>query len=184
MKIIETTLPGVLIIEPEVYIDQRGWFKESYNLRKFEEAGIVSNFVQDNASFSEKGVLRGLHFQRTRPQGKLVTCASGAVFDVVVDIDPNSSTCGLHVAVELTAENHRQLWVPPGFAHGFCVLSDRALFQYKCTEFYDPADEGGVLWSDPQLEIDWPIKKPVVSAKDSILPLLSEALSHSADNNS
>lgn len=174
MKIIETKLPGVLIIEPEVYVDQRGWFKEDYSLKKYQAAGILSNFVQDNASFSEKGVLRGLHFQKTRPQGKLVTCVNGAVYDVVVDIDSNSSTYGLHVAVELTAANHRQLWVPPGFAHGFCVLSDHALFHYKCTEFYDPADEGGVLWSDPELKIDWPFKEPIVSAKDSILPLLSE----------
>ena len=130
--------------------------------------------MQDNYSRSQKGVLRGLHFQITKPQGKLVSCPKGAVFDVAVDIDPNSITYGQYVGVELTEENHKQLWVPPGYAHGFCVLSETADFQYKCTDYYDPSDEGGVIWNDPDVAIEWPIADPSLSNKDAILPTLAE----------
>ncbi len=156
MNVIKTRLPGVLIIEPRVYGDARGFFLESYQQQRYRDIGIEQPFVQDNHSRSAQGVLRGLHFQRSRPQGKLVRVTRGAVYDVVVDIDPASATCGEHVAVELTAEDHLQLWVPPGYAHGFCVLSDTADFQYKCTDLYDPKDEGGLLgmtrtWASPGL---------------------------------
>jgi dTDP-4-dehydrorhamnose 3,5-epimerase len=149
MKIIETKSPGVLIIEPKVFGDERGFFKETYHQARYAEAGIPaagSGFVQDNHSRSQKGVLRGLHFQLKHPQGKLVSVASGAVFDVAADVRPQSPTFGQWVGVELSADNHRQLWVPPGFAHGFCVLSDYADFQYKCTALYHPEDEGGIRW--------------------------------------
>ncbi|MFA7475847.1 MAG: dTDP-4-dehydrorhamnose 3,5-epimerase [Castellaniella sp.] len=167
MKVIETALPGVRIIEPQVFGDARGWFLESFSARRYRaEAGIDLDFVQDNVSRSARGVLRGLHFQRTRPQGKLIQVIEGAVFDVAVDIDPRSATYGQHVAVELSAENHRQIWIPPGYAHGFCVTSEAATFQYKCTDYYDPADEGGLAWNCPDLAIPWPIDTPVLSDKD------------------
>ncbi|MBA4501533.1 dTDP-4-dehydrorhamnose 3,5-epimerase [Marinobacterium marinum] len=168
MNVIETRLPGVLIIEPTVFGDHRGFFKETFQLERYREAGITLPFVQDNHSRSQKGVLRGLHFQKTRPQGKLVSCSRGAVYDVAVDINPESPTCGQYVGVELTDENHRQLWVPPGYAHGFCVLSDIADFQYKCTDYYHPEDEGGLLWNDPDIGIEWPIDEPQLSAKDQV----------------
>lgn len=174
MKVTETNLEGVLIIEPKVFGDQRGFFKETFQSERYKEAGIDLPFVQDNHSRSQKGVLRGLHLQKSRPQGKLVSCSAGAVFDVAVDVDPESSTFGQYVGIELSAENHKQLWIPPGYAHGFCVLSEMADFQYKCTDLYFPEDEGGLIWNDPAVNIDWPIKNPFLSDKDLKLPTLAE----------
>ena len=174
MNVTETQLAGVLIIEPKVFGDARGFFKETFQAERYREAGIEYTFVQDNYSRSQKGVLRGLHFQVTKPQGKLVSCPKGAVYDVVVDIDPESTTYGQYVGVELTEESHKQLWVPPGYAHGFCVLSETADFQYKCTDYYDPSDEGGVIWNDPDLTIEWPIQQPALSEKDQKLPTLAQ----------
>ena len=174
MKVTETILPGVLIIEPKVFGDHRGFFKETFQAEKYKEAGLTLPFVQDNHSRSQKGVLRGLHLQKICPQGKLVSCSSGAVFDVAVDVDPKSATFGKYVGIELSADNHLQLWIPPGYAHGFCVLSDVADFQYKCTDFYDPKDEGGLIWNDPDVAINWPIQDPQLSEKDLKLPTLAE----------
>ena len=174
MKVIETALPGVLIIEPKVFGDHRGFFLETFQVDRYREAGITLPFVQDNHSRSQRGVLRGLHFQKTRPQGKLVSVSRGAVYDVAVDIDPASATYGRFVGVELNDDNHRQMWVPPGYAHGFCVLSEVADFQYKCTDFYFPADEGGLLWNDPDVGIPWPITEPQLSAKDIDNPRLRD----------
>jgi len=179
MKIIETKLPGVLIIEPKVFGDVRGFFKEAFQVQRYREAGIEHEFVQDNHSRSQKGVLRGLHFQITKPQGKLVSCSQGAVFDVAVDVDPESATFGQYVGIELTEDNHRQFWVPPGYAHGFCVLTDTADFQYKCTDYYDSSDEGGLIWNDPDVAIDWPIDQPLLSDKDAKLPTLKELANQS-----
>ncbi len=180
MKVLETVLPGVLIIEPKVFGDARGFFLESYQAERYRQLGIAHTFVQDNHSRSARGVLRGLHFQRSRPQGKLVSVSRGSVYDVAVDINPASPTCGQFVAVELNDENHRQLWIPPGYAHGFCVLSDIADFQYKCTDYYIPEDEGGLLWSDPQVNIPWPIEQPLLSAKDQRNPTLAQLLDGNA----
>ncbi|MGO3889786.1 MAG: dTDP-4-dehydrorhamnose 3,5-epimerase [Paenalcaligenes sp.] len=177
MKVIETALPGVLIIEPKVFGDSRGFFMETFQVERYHDVGITLPFVQDNHSRSAKGVLRGLHFQRTRPQGKLVRVSRGNVYDVAVDINPASPTCGQYVGVELNDENQRQFWVPPGYAHGFCVLSDIADFQYKCTDFYFPEDEGGLLWNDPDVAIPWAIETPQLSAKDLLNPTLKELLS-------
>ena len=175
MNVVTTDLPGVLIIEPKVFGDERGFFYESFNAKVFKEAtGLNTQFIQDNHSRSQRGVLRGLHFQRTRPQGKLVSVSRGAVYDVAVDIDPKSPTCGQFVGVELNDENHRQLWVPPGYAHGFCVLSEVADFQYKCTDLYFPEDEGGLIWNDPDVNIPWPISEPQLSAKDQHNPGLRD----------
>lgn len=180
MKVIETALPGVLIIEPKTFGDHRGFFLETFQLERYREAGIDLPFVQDNHSRSARGVLRGLHFQRTRPQGKLVSCSRGAVYDVAVDINPDSPTCGQYVGVELNDENHRQLWIPPGYAHGFCVLSEIADFQYKCTDFYFPQDEGGLRWNDPDVGIEWPVTDPQLSAKDAVNPTLKQLLAGKA----
>lgn len=177
MKVIETQLPGVLIIEPKAFGDHRGFFLETFQVERYREHGIDLPFVQDNHSRSARGVLRGLHFQRTRPQGKLVSVSRGAVYDVAVDIDPQSATCGQFVGVELNDENHRQLWVPPGYAHGFCVISEVADFQYKCTDYYQPEDEGGLLWNDPDVGIPWPVAEPQLSAKDQLNPRLRDLLS-------
>lgn len=174
MKVIETALPGVLIIEPKAFGDHRGFFLETFQVERYREAGITLPFVQDNHSRSQRGVLRGLHFQKTRPQGKLVSVSRGAVYDVAVDIDPTSATYGKFVGVELNDDNHRQMWVPPGYAHGFCVLSEVADFQYKCTDFYFPADEGGLAWNDPDVGIPWPIEAPQLSAKDANNPRLRD----------
>jgi len=179
MKVIETKLPGVLIIEPKVFGDSRGFFKETFQAQRYREAGIEYDFVQDNHSRSQKGVLRGLHFQITKPQGKLVSCSQGAVFDVAVDVDPESATFGQYVGIELTEDNHRQFWVPPGYAHGFCVLTDTADFQYKCTDYYDSSDEGGLIWNDPDVAIDWPIDQSLLSDKDAKLPTLKELANQS-----
>jgi len=178
MNVIETVLPGVLIIEPKVFGDARGFFLETFHKQRYLAAGIPGEgleFVQDNHSRSSKGVLRGLHFQLENPQGKLVSAGTGAVFDVAADVNPDSATFRQWVGVELSEENHRQLWIPPGYAHGFCVLSDVADFQYKCTALYHPESDGGVLWNDPELDIAWPIKAPLLSPKDERLPMLSDA---------
>ena len=174
MNVVETQLPGVLIIEPKVFGDHRGFFKETFQIERYQEAGIDLSFVQDNHSRSQRGVLRGLHWQKTRPQGKLVSCSLGAVFDVAVDVDQNSPTFGTYVGVELSAENHRQLWIPPGYAHGFCVLSETADFQYKCTDLFFPEDEGGLIWNDLEVSIEWPVESPKLSEKDLSLPTLDE----------
>jgi len=176
MNIVETDLPGVLIVEPSVFADERGFFLETFHQQRYAAAGIPGNqlaFVQDNHSCSRKGVLRGLHFQLENPQGKLVSAGTGAIFDVVADVNPDSSTYGRWVGVELTEHNHRQLWIPPGYAHGFCVRSDTAAFHYKCTAPYHPQSDAGVAWDDPLLAIDWPVDKPVLSEKDLALPRLS-----------
>jgi len=178
MNIIETDLPGVLIVEPRVFGDARGFFLETFHKQRYEAAGIPGeglDFVQDNHSRSGKGVLRGLHFQLQHPQGKLVFAGTGAVFDVAADVNPDSSTYGRWVGVELTEDNHRQLWIPPGYAHGFCVLSDIADFQYKCTALYHPQLESGVVWNDPDLNITWPTDHPLLSEKDMALPSLAVA---------
>lgn len=174
MNVIETKLPDVLIIEPKVFGDHRGFFKETFQTERYAEVGIALPFVQDNHSRSKKGVLRGLHLQKTRPQGKLVSCSRGVVYDVAVDVNPESKTFGQYVGVELSGDNHRQLWIPPGYAHGFCVLSDVADFQYKCTDLYFPEDEGGVIWDDVEVDIDWPIKDPELTDKDRALPTLAQ----------
>ena len=179
MNITETKLSGVLIIEPKVFGDARGFFKETYQAERYRETRIEYTFVQDNYSRSQKGVLRGLHYQITKPQGKLVSCPKGAVFDVAIDVDPISATFGQYVGIELTEDNNRQFWVPPGYAHGFCVLTDTADFQYKCTDYYDPSDEGGLIWNDPDVAIDWPIDQPLLSDKDSKLPTLKELANQS-----
>ena len=179
MKVTETRLAGVLIIEPKVFGDSRGFFKETFQAERYREAGIEYTFVQDNYSRSQKGVLRGLHYQITKPQGKLVSCLKGAVFDVAIDVDPISATFGQYVGIELTEDNNRQFWVPPGYAHGFCVLTDTADFQYKCTDYYDLSDEGGLIWNDPDVAIDWPIDQPLLSDKDSKLPTLKELANQS-----
>jgi len=178
MKVLETALPGVLIIEPKVFGDARGFFLETFHKQRYAEAGIPAKgleFVQDNHSRSSKGVLRGLHFQLENPQGKLVSAGTGVVFDVAADVNPDSPTFGRWVGVELSEANHRQLWIPPGYAHGFCVLSDIADFQYKCTALYHPQSDSGVAWNDPDLNITWPIENPTLSEKDMALPRLSEA---------
>lgn len=175
MKVIETELPGVVIIEPKVFGDHRGFFLETFSAERYrEEAGISLPFVQDNLSRSQKGVLRGLHFQKSKPQGKLVSVTRGAVYDVAVDINPSSATFGQYVGVELSEDNHRQLYVPPGYAHGFCVLSEVADFSYKCTDYYHPEDEGGIAWDCPKVAIDWPIAEPQLSDKDKAYPGLEE----------
>ena len=166
MKISSTSLAGVKIIQPNVYKDQRGFFLESYKESEFLKNNINYNFVQDNRSRSTKKVLRGLHFQIKRPQGKLVSCTYGEIFDVVADINPRSHTYGQYLAVILSGENNKQLFIPPGYAHGFCVLSNKADIFYKCTEYYDPNDEGGVRWDDPLFNIEWPYDDPILSKKD------------------
>ena len=175
MKVIETSIPGCVIIEPCVFGDERGFFLETFHAARYgESAGINLPFVQDNHSRSSKRVLRGLHFQKTKPQGKLVRVVSGEVYDVAVDIRANSKTFGKWEAVILSEQNKLQFWVPPGFAHGFVVLSDSADFEYKCTDFYDSADEGSILWSDPDLGIQWPVQNPIVSAKDAVAKQLAD----------
>ena len=173
MNIIQTKLANCVIIEPKVYGDDRGFFLETFQAERYASAGITLPFVQDNHSRSSKGVLRGLHFQKTKPQGKLVRVVRGEVYDVAVDIRLGSPTYGRWEAVVLSDDNKKQFWVPPGFAHGFVVISDSADFEYKCTDYYDPSDEGSLLWSDPDLNIPWPIDKPILSEKDAQAPLLA-----------
>lgn len=181
MKAIPTAVEGVLILEPKVFGDARGFFMESYNRRSFVQAtGLDIDFVQDNHSRSRKGVLRGLHYQIQQPQGKLVRVTSGVVFDVAVDIRKSSPTFGRWVGVELSADNHRQLWVPAGMAHGFVVLSETADFLYKTTDYYAPEHERSIAWNDPAIGIDWPlaahgIEAPLLSDKDRAAVMLSEA---------
>ena len=177
MNIVETPLPGVLLIEPRVFGDARGFFLESWNQRTFTEAGLDMNFVQDNHSRSSRGVLRGLHYQLHDPQGKLVRVTQGAVFDVAVDIRRSSPHFGRWVGYELSEANHRMLWIPPGFAHGFLVLSDTADFLYKCTSLYDPPSDRGIRWDDPAIGIEWPDMggARLLSAKDAAAPLLADA---------
>lgn len=173
MEIIATKLPGVVIIEPQLFSDGRGYFQETFNSRRYSEAGIPGPFVQDNHSRSVSNVLRGLHYQRRYPQGKLVRVSKGEVFDVAADIDPQSSTYKMWVGVHLSEENGRQLYVPPGFAHGFLCLSDQVDLHYKCTDYYHPEDEAGVRWDDPLLAIEWPdVGEIVISEKDQKLPYL------------
>lgn len=174
MRIQDTALSGVLIIEPKVFGDARGFFLESYNRDRYREAGIELDFVQDNLSYSRKGTLRGLHYQNPHAQGKLVHVLEGEVFDVAVDIRHGSPTFGQWVGVTLSAENKRQFYVPPGFAHGFCVTSEFALFAYKCTDLYAPECEGSVLWCDEEIGIDWPVSEPLLSEKDLKAPLLKD----------
>jgi dTDP-4-dehydrorhamnose 3,5-epimerase len=165
-----TAIPEVICIEPRVSRDTRGFFLETYHAERYAAAGIPAEFVQDNHSLSARGTLRGLHMQVAFSQGKLVRCVAGELFDVAVDARPGSKTFGKWVGETLSAENFRQLWVPPGFLHGFCVLSESAQLEYKCTELYHPEDELGVIWNDPDLGIQWPVSAPTLSAKDVALP--------------
>ena len=174
MRVIRTTLKDCVIIEPKVFGDERGFFLETFQTERYVDAGINLSFVQDNHSRSSKGVLRGLHFQKSKPQGKLVRVVRGEVYDVAVDIRQDSPTFGQWEAVILSEENKTQFWVPPGFAHGFVVLSETADFEYKCTDYYDPSDEGSLLWNDPDLNIPWPIDNPKLSEKDANAPLLAD----------
>jgi dTDP-4-dehydrorhamnose 3,5-epimerase len=167
MNVIETKLKGCVIIEPKIFKDERGFFLETFQADRYREiAQIEDDFVQDNYSRSTRGVLRGLHFQKTKPQGKLVRVVRGEVFDVAVDLRKNSPSYGKWEGVILSEDNMKQFWVPPGFAHGFVVLSDIADFEYKCTEYYDTNDEGCIVWNDETLRIDWPFANPILSAKD------------------
>ena len=172
MQVIETTIPGVLIIEPQVFGDQRGFFLETYQAQRYRQLGISPSFVQDNLSYSRRGVLRGLHFQERNPQGKLVYALQGEVFDVAVDIRRDSPSYGRWFGCTLSADNRRQLWVPTGFAHGFCVVSETALFAYKCTDYYNPDAEVSIRWDDPVVGIDWPVTDPTLSSKDAKAPTL------------
>jgi len=183
MKVTKTRITEVLIIEPEAFGDSRGWFLETFSRQRYEQAlapygagqaGIKLSFVQDNISFSAKNVLRGLHFQHPHSQGKLVQVLSGEAFDVAVDIRVGSPTFGQWAGETLSASNHKQMYIPPGFAHGFCVLSDAALFSYKCTDYYSPADEAGIIFNDPDLAIAWPAGSPIVSKKDAGYPRLKD----------
>ena len=174
MKVIETDLPGCLVLEPQVFGDDRGFFYESFNRDKLAVIGLAPDFVQGNVSSSSRGVLRGLHYQWPRPQGKLVSVLEGEVWDVAVDIRRGSPDFGRWTAVVLGAENKRHFWIPEGFAHGFVVLSERALFTYLCTATYDPTADAGVRWDDPQLAIDWPVSAPLLSDKDAKTPFLAD----------
>ena len=170
MKIAKTPIPDLLLIQPQVFADERGFFLETFRRRGFEDQGIGQEFVQDNHSRSRKGVLRGLHFQKNHPQGKLIYVISGAIFDVALDLRRESPSFGRWHGAVLSDENHHQLWIPPGFAHGFCVMSEQVDLVYKCTDYYHPEDEGGIIWNDPELKIEWPIPNPIVSEKDSKHP--------------
>ena len=180
INLVQTKLEGVYIIEPTIFGDNRGYFMESYSKHDFDEAGLTMNFVQDNESKSKKGVLRGLHFQTKHTQGKLVRVVEGEVFDVAVDLREGSPTFGQWTGVTLTAENKKQFYIPEGFAHGFLVLSDTATFQYKCTDYYAPEYDGGVLWNDPEIGIEWPlegIENVLLSDKDQKQQTLKEFMS-------
>lgn len=174
MKVHPCELEGLLLIEPDVFGDSRGFFLESYNRRRYRDAGIDFEFVQDNFSLSRRGTLRGMHFQNPQPQGKLVSVCQGEVFDVAVDIRRDSPTFGRWFGVTLSAENRRQLFVPPGFAHGFVVTSEQALFHYKCTDFYAPKSELGFRWDDPDVGIKWPVENPILSQRDSAAAFLKD----------
>jgi dTDP-4-dehydrorhamnose 3,5-epimerase len=174
MNVIETEIPGVVIVEPKLFGDQRGFFLETFQAERYRSSGMIRPFVQDNLSRSAFGVLRGLHLQNPRTQGKLVSVLRGCVLDVAVDVRRGSPTFGRHVAVELSEENRRQLWVPRGFAHGFVVLSETADFFYKCDELYSPGDEIAIRHNDPAIGIDWRIETPKLSARDAEAPLLAD----------
>ena len=174
MKVVETSLPGCVVVEPAVFGDDRGFFFETWNADRYGQQGLPTKFVQSNVSSSSRGVLRGLHYQWPNPQGKLVSVLEGEVYDVAVDIRRGSPTFGQWAAVILSAENKRQFWIPEGFAHGFAVLSERAIFSYLCTAQYDKAADAGVRWNDPAIGIDWPVSAPLLSAKDEAAPLLAD----------
>ena len=175
MEVVKTPIEGVLLIKPKVFGDNRGYFVETWQKKRYEEAGINFPFVQDNHSKSTKGILRGLHFQKNHPQGKLVMVSLGEVFDVAVDIRKDSPTFGRWFGAILSDKNQHQLWIPPGMAHGFVVLSDVAHFHYKCTDYYHPDDEGSIKWDDPEIGIGWPIDfEPLVSAKDGVAPSFND----------
>jgi dTDP-4-dehydrorhamnose 3,5-epimerase len=174
VRVLPTELPGVVIIEPDVHRDGRGFFLETYHADRYRDHGMPGPFVQDNHSQSVAGTLRGLHLQLRRPQGKLIRVVEGEVFDVAVDVRRGSPTFGRWVSVTLTADNFRQCYVPPGFAHGFCVVSPIAQLEYKCTDLYDPASEIGIAWNDPAIGISWPVTDPILSQRDSRHPTLAE----------
>jgi dTDP-4-dehydrorhamnose 3,5-epimerase len=174
MEVSKTSFEGVLIVEPDVFGDERGFFMETFHRQRYNQEGMGADFVQDNLSFSEKGIIRGLHYQFPNAQAKLVHVIKGEVFDVIVDIRKGSATFGQWISEILSDENKRQIYIPSGFAHGFCVLSDTAFFAYKCSDFYAPESEGGVLWSDPDLAINWPLDNPVLSEKDGQYPCLKD----------
>jgi dTDP-4-dehydrorhamnose 3,5-epimerase len=174
VRVTPIDIPGVLLIEPKIFRDPRGFFVETHHAQRYREAGIAEQFVQDNYSRSVRGTLRGLHFQEPHAQGKLVMAVEGTVYDVVVDVRKGSPTFGKWHGVELSAENLRQIYVPPGCAHGFCVTSETAAFMYKCTDFYSPNDERGILWNDSALGIAWPVKPPILSAKDQAFRTLAQ----------
>lgn len=178
MEVSKIFIEGPLVIQPKVFFDDRGYFFESYNRTLFEKAGIPDDFLQDNQSLSQKGAVRGLHFQ-SEPfaQGKLVRVSRGAVYDVILDIRKDSATYGKHFGIELSEENFTMLWIPVGFAHGFSTLRDQTLFQYKCTQVYNKASEGGVFWNDSELGIDWQVENPILSDKDQQLPLFKDFVS-------
>jgi dTDP-4-dehydrorhamnose 3,5-epimerase len=177
VRVVPTALPGVVVIEPAVHQDSRGFFLETYHVDKYREHGIVGPFVQDNHSRSVAGTLRGLHLQLRHPQGKLIRVIEGEIFDVAVDVRRGSATFGQWTGSVLTAENIKQMYVPPGFAHGFCVVSAVAQVEYKCTDIYDPESELGIAWNDPQLAIAWPVTQPLLSPRDARHPTLAEASS-------
>ncbi len=174
MRVVKCELPGVLLVEPDIFEDARGWFFESFHAQRYAAMGIPGPFVQDNVSHSVRGTLRGLHYQLRQPQGKLVMVQDGEVFDVAVDIRKGSPTFGKWIGIQLSSNNKRQLYIPPGFAHGFCVLSETAEMTYKCTDFYAPHDERGIIWNDPTLGIHWPVSAPLVSPKDQAYKTLSD----------
>ena len=176
LAVTDLPLAGLKLFTPKEFADARGYFVETYQLNKFEEAGLAERFVQDNLSRSQRGVLRGLHYQHPHAQGKLVMVMEGEIFDVVVDIRRGSSTFGKWVGVTLSEDNHQQLYVPPGFAHGFCVTGGSARVLYKCTDFYSPGNEHTIIWSDPQIGIVWPVTQPLVSDKDAQGVLLRDAV--------
>jgi len=182
MKIIQTSIPDVLIIKPQAFGDQRGFFMETFHAERYRNAGIAGPFVQDNFSRSVRNVLRGLHYQVRKPQGKLVQVMKGKVYDVAVDIRSGSPYFGRWEGIELSEENNTQFYVPPGFAHGFCVLSDVVDFAYKCTDYYNPEDEAGICWNDPDIGIDWPLDDPVLSSKDTTYPVLKDVPSDKLPN--
>ena len=174
MKVTPLDIPDVLLIEPKIFGDDRGFFYESFQAERYRDAGVHGTFVQDNFSRSAQGILRGLHLQHPNGQGKLVSVVDGEVFDVAVDVRVGSPTFGRYVSGTLTGPNKRQMWIPPGFAHGFCVKSEAAIFHYKCTSLYSPDSELGVAWDDPDLDIEWPLQSPVLSAKDQANPRLRD----------
>jgi dTDP-4-dehydrorhamnose 3,5-epimerase len=174
VRLLNTDLPGVLLVDPDVFRDPRGYFLETFHERKYREAGIPYSFVQDNQSRSTRGTLRGLHAQLRKPQGKLVRALQGEIFDVAVDIRPGSPTFGKWTGARLSGDDFRQMFIPPGFAHGFCALTEIVEVAYKCTDFYDRSDEIGLRWNDPAVGIAWPIRDPLLSEKDASLPTLSE----------